>query len=99
MKVTRKTPNAINAPLQILGVDRVILCILMVLFWFIGDRFSWIAGGVFIVSSIALFQMLGRKDPDIAKVLFHSFSLKDAYDPCRREVFTLEIVDDSTEEL
>lgn len=98
MKVTRKTPEVLNDPLMIAGVERVTFCLLIVLFFGLLFKVNlWAACGVTITLYFVA-QRLTRKDPRILAILWNVwFLLKDTYDPCKREMFDLQIIDETEE--
>lgn len=100
MKKVRITPEALNSPLEILGVQRVVFFVLLVISLLITQKYRWDIG---LASSVVFFgaaQYIGRKERDWFRILpaCFRFQMDRAYDPCEREYFQLVIVEDSSEE-
>jgi hypothetical protein len=100
MKTIRETPEVINEPLVILQTHRIVFCGALVICALLA--FNWrvdVAIGLFLGSCVAT-QVISRKDMDAVSLIpaIWRFLLDRAYDPCERELFTLVITEDSSEE-
>jgi hypothetical protein len=100
MKKTRITPDALNNPLEILGLQRVVFLSVVSLGILIGNKYGLIPGVIAFLALYCGLVVLHRRDRDWFELLpaCFRFQLDRAYDPCEREYFQLVIVEDSNEE-
>ena len=100
MKTIRETPAVINEPLVILNTHRVVFCGALIVSALLAFNWRWdVAAGLFFVVC-TITQIVSRKDMDAVALVpaIWRFLLDRAYDPCERELFTLVITEDSSEE-
>lgn len=98
MKVTRRTPEVLNDPLMVAGVERGTFILLIAIFFGLLFKVNLWAAGIVTTALYLGAQGLTRKDPRILAILWNVwFLLKDTYDPCKREMFDLQIIDETEE--
>jgi hypothetical protein len=100
MRRVRLTPEALNSPLEILGVQRVVFFVLLVVSLVITQKYRWDVGVISFLVCFGIAQLVNRKERDWFAILpaCFRFQMDRAYDPCEREYFQLVIVEDSSEE-
>lgn len=86
MKTVRQTPQAINKPMLILGVERTILAVVMVFCVVIAAKVDRLLGIGLFVAGCYLAKRVTRQDADRLKIARQEWRLSPIYDAVKRSV-------------
>jgi len=86
MRVVRQTPMAINKPLLVVGIDRVILALLLCVCTVIAAKLNRAIGIALFFGGCYAAKRANRKDPDLLPIARQAWKLKAIYCPLKREV-------------
>jgi type IV secretory pathway TrbD component len=91
VKVLRHTPQAINKPMLVLGIERTLLGLLFVVCSIIGGKLSRPLGIALFFGSCIAAKAASKKDPKLLEILRECWKFKPVYDPIKREPFEMVI--------
>lgn len=89
---------AINQPMLILGIERKMLGLSVMISVLVGANGSRVVGAVLFVAILALAKKLTRRDDRLIQIAPFLWRQAAHYDPIKRSVFELIIVEERTEE-
>lgn len=84
MKTIRQTPQAINKPMVILGIERSLLAIMICFSVVVASKVSAMLGGVLFLVGCYFAKRITREDPDRLKIAQQEWRLSPIYDPIKR---------------
>ena len=91
MKTVRHTPQAINKPLLILGIERMLLGLLFVVCAAIAAKLSRPLALCIFFGACTAAKAASKKDPNLLPILAECWKFKPVYDPMKREHFEVVI--------
>lgn len=86
MRVTRHTPQAINKPLLIVGIERCFIGGLLMISSVVYAEIHWAVGIAVFFGGCFAAKAATRKDPEMIQVARQLWTLKPIYDAVKREV-------------
>jgi type IV secretory pathway VirB3-like protein len=95
---THLCAQAINQPLCVGGIERKLFGLSLAVSGVIAARLSQVIGAVVCVALLWGAKRLTRKDDRMVEIAWRLCFQKDHYDPFKRKVFELEIVEEKLEE-
>jgi type IV secretory pathway TrbD component len=97
MEIERRTNlvyKALNKPLTILGAERKLFFVALIMGAATFNLFGSLLGGVLIFGTLFLLaQWATRTDPQILRILLNSSKFRREYDPAKYSEQTVQVID------